>query len=151
MKRKGLIILMVFLGLIFNACAQGAEMPAAPTVYLINLNSVPTPSFLERLNADNNIYENCPISKAGDGALNAALAWVDIPKGISEETEDSNLFLGLTIGLGKGLIVGVKREAAGIIDLATCGFPPYDKPLMTPDYKVNQPDKNGFKVKVWSW
>ena len=151
MVKVGLIILAVFLSLTLSAYAQIPEMPVASTAYLINLNAGPSPNLLGSLNSDKDIYNNCPISKAGDGALNTVSAWIDIPKGISNETEETNLFLGLTLGLGKGLMVGLKREAAGIVDVTTCGFPPYDKPLMNPEYKVNHPDRDGLKIKILRW
>ncbi|MFH0855830.1 MAG: exosortase system-associated protein, TIGR04073 family [Candidatus Omnitrophota bacterium] len=150
MKNTALIAMLIFLSLVFCAWAQALEVPIVYTAPPININAG-TSTFLDSLNNDQDAYANSPVSKAGDGTLNAVSAWVDIPRGISEETQDSNLFLGLTIGLGKGLVTGVKREAAGIVDVATCGFPPYDKPLMAPEYKVNNPDQNGLKLKILSW
>ncbi len=151
MKNTGLIILAVLFGLTCSAYAQALEAPVAATAYLINLNTGTSPAFLDSLNADKDIYNNCPISKAGDGMLNAVSAWIDIPKGINQETQETNLFLGLTIGLGRGVINGFTREAAGVVDVATSGFPPYDNPLIAPDYKVNQPDKDGLKIQLLSW
>jgi len=142
--------MVIFSGLTFYACAQASEMPLVYTAPPLNINAG-TSTFLDSLNNSKQAYANSPISKAGDGVLNAVSAWVDIPEGISDEAVNTNIFLGLTIGLGKGLADGVKREVAGIADFATCGFPPYDKPLVAPEYEVNHPDRDGLKLKILSW
>ena len=154
MRKIGLIITAACLVLTFSSSTRGADMPVVPTTpYLINLNTANTGSsaFLNAVNQDKEIYTNCPISKAGDGAINAVSAWVDIPTEVAYQTQDTNIILGLTVGLGKGLVSGVTREAAGIVDVTTCAFPPYDKPLMEPEYAVNHPDKDGLKIVLLHW
>jgi len=150
MKRIGLILAAICLVLTYSSSTSGTEMPAAPTVYLLHLNTGSS-AFLDSLNQDKETYNNCPISKAGDGALNAVSAWTDIPAEISYETADNNILSGLTFGLGRGVISGFTREAAGLVDLATCAFPPYNQPLVEPEYAVKHPDKDGLKITILSW
>jgi len=150
MIKKSLLALLILLTLFFWFNAQAAEMPFVYTGPGINLNSA-TPTFLDYLNKSQAGYADTPISKAGDGVLNVVSAWVDIPESITDESADSNLLTGWTIGLGKGVVSGVTRGAAGLVDFGTCAFPPYDKPMVTPEYTVNHPDRDGLKIKVLSW
>jgi len=150
MGKIALIIMVIFLGLTFYVCAPASEIPLVYTAPPININTG-TSTFLDSLNNSKQAYANSPISKAGDGVLNAVSAWVDIPYYISEESANSNLLNGLTFGLGKGLVSGIAREAAGVVDATTCTFPPYNKPLMEPEYQVKHPDRDGLKIKILSW
>ena len=106
---------------------------------------------IHSINKNKNTYANTPINKASDGVLNVVSAWIDIPEAISDEAADSNLLTGWTIGLGRGVALGVKREAAGLVDFTTCAFPPYDKPMVAPEYTVNHPDRDGLKIKILHW
>ncbi|MDD5155385.1 MAG: exosortase system-associated protein, TIGR04073 family [Candidatus Omnitrophica bacterium] len=151
MKKTALITAAVLFTLAFSAYAQIPEMPTLYTAELFDLGTGPSGGFLDSLNTNKDIYDNSPASKGGDGLLNAVSAWVDIPKGINEEARENNLFLGLTVGFGKGLVTGFAREIAGVADIATFGLPPYDKPLMKPEYTVSNPDRDGLKIAILSW
>lgn len=107
-------------------------------------------TFLDSVNAEDS-YENTALSKAGDGLVNATTFWTEIPKGVAEVTDESNVIIGLTVGLGKGLFTGLARGASGVYDTVTCGIPPYDKPAMKPGYRVDNPQKNGYKIKLLKW
>lgn len=150
MIKKSLLALLILLTLFFWFNAQAAEMPFVYTGPGININSA-TPTFLDYLNKSQAGYADSPVSKAGDGALNAVSAWVDVPEAITDESVESNIFFGFTVGLGKGVISGITREAAGLVDVTTCAFPPYDKPLMEPEYTADRPNVDGLKIKILSW
>ncbi len=96
------------------------------------------------------VYYDTPVDKASAGFINATTSWADIPAKIAEVSEKNNIFLGVTAGFGEGLVSGVARGASGVADMATFGVPPYDKPLMEPQYKVVNPDE-GFKVHLLNW
>lgn len=98
----------------------------------------------------NGPYYDTPVEKASAGFVNTTTSWADIPAKIAEVSERDNLFLGVTMGFGEGLVSGVARGASGIIDMATFGVPPYDEPLMEPEYKVANPDE-GFKIDLLKW
>ncbi|MFA5096237.1 MAG: exosortase system-associated protein, TIGR04073 family [Candidatus Omnitrophota bacterium] len=150
MRNLGLIITAICLVLTFSSSTRGAEMPIASTLYLIHLNTGPS-AFLDTVNKDAQIYNDCPIRKAGDGAMNALSSWTDIPTEVAYQTQDSNILLGLTVGLGRGIVFGVARGTAGLVDVGTSPFPPYDKPLMEPEYTVKNPDQDGFKIALLEW
>ncbi|MFA5069080.1 MAG: exosortase system-associated protein, TIGR04073 family [Candidatus Omnitrophota bacterium] len=75
---------------------------------------------------------------------NALLGWTEIPKAVSAVTKDSdNPFLGLTIGLWKGVINAFARTVSGVGDAVTLHNPEYKsviKPSMVeiPDTKVKK-------------
>jgi putative exosortase-associated protein (TIGR04073 family) len=86
----------------------------------------------------------------GAGAMNAATAWTEIPKQMGEASAKHNPLVGATVGLGEGVVKGMVRGASGVVDMATFGLPPYDKPLMQPAYEVKKPEE-GFKVNLLNW
>lgn len=95
-------------------------------------------------------YANTPVEKMGVGIINTTTSWADIPGKIAEVSERDNLFLGVTLGFGEGLVSGIARGASGVADVATFGLAPYDSPLMEPQYKVENPNE-GFKVDILKW
>ena len=74
------------------------------------------------------------VSKLGRGLVNVATGWFELPMQISSGMSESGGVQGFFIGLGKGAVFTVLREAAGVYDTATFLFPlPSDyAPLMQP-------------------
>lgn len=95
-------------------------------------------------------YVDTPVEKMGVGIINTTTSWADIPQKIAEVSERDNIFLGVTLGLGEGIVSGVARGASGVADVATFGVGPYDKPMMQPEYKVNNPNQN-FQIDLLKW
>jgi len=95
-------------------------------------------------------YQGTPVEKMGAGVTNMATSWADVPAKITEVSERDNIFLGVTLGFGEGIVSGIARGVSGAADTATFGVPPYDKPLMKPEYKVDNPNQ-GFKVDIMKW
>ncbi|MDD5504103.1 MAG: exosortase system-associated protein, TIGR04073 family [Candidatus Omnitrophica bacterium] len=57
---------------------------------------------------------------------NALLGWTEIPKAVAAVTKDSdNPFLGLTIGLWKGVVNAFARTVSGVGDAVTLHNPEY--------------------------
>lgn len=116
----------------------------------VETSNVISPEFLNSMNEEKT-YQDTPLEKAGQGTINMVTAWTEIPEGITAATQQYNILAGITYGLGKGVASGVLREASGVYDMATCGVPPYDKPSEKPKYQVNNPQKDGLKIAVFSW
>ncbi|MFC1807616.1 exosortase system-associated protein, TIGR04073 family [Candidatus Omnitrophota bacterium] len=58
--------------------------------------------------------------KAKRGAKNTLLGWTEIPKTIMQVTKDTdNPFLGITVGLLKGIANTFARTTSGMADLVT--------------------------------
>ncbi len=87
-----------------------------------------------------NCYSQNPVRKLGRGVANIVTGWVEIPKNVYDTTQDENIFMGLTIGLAKGLGMSVIRTGAGIYDAVTFPFPiPQDyEPLLEPEYVLGE-------------
>jgi len=129
----------------YHATLMQGDMDAARfrSAFLKNINSSP-----QEVQAYGN---DSPVNKMGQGAINTLTSWVDVPRKISEESEERNIIAGCTLGFGEGVAVGLARTASGVYDMATFSAGPYNKPLMDPRYKVEKPDEEGFKVKLMRW
>ena len=54
------------------------------------------------------------------GGKNIALGWTEIPDAVIKVTKDTNNpFLGITVGLLKGVLNAFARTASGALDIAT--------------------------------
>jgi putative exosortase-associated protein (TIGR04073 family) len=165
--KKVIFFTCVILSLAVNIYSQPALDPAisastviAPTSYHMGLlqpdkNTKAFPdAFLKSVNTapaiTGNAGANSPANKMGAGALNAATSWTEIPKQIGEVSQEYNPLLGVTIGLGEGIMLGLARGASGVADMATFTLPPYDKPLINPEYKVAEPEK-GLQLDLVRW
>ena len=71
-------------------------------------------------------------SKFAHGLANTALGVGELPKEMIVETSTKGLGYGLTTGVFLGILYGVARTGAGLIDLVT--FPLPSEPLVTPGY-----------------
>jgi putative exosortase-associated protein (TIGR04073 family) len=109
-----------------------------------------TSDYLKSVNEENAADEDSPANKMGVGMINAATSWTDVPRQVAEVSEKDNALAGWTLGFGEGVLSGIARGVSGAFDMATCGLPPYNKPLMEPEYKVRQPDQ-GFKIDLFRW
>lgn len=154
---KKLIIAVLMFTAVLSAAAisyaQTAEATGMTAVSLKNFNNyinAPLAGDLGNINLDESAYANSPAEKAGKGAINTATAWTDIPKQITQVTDQSNMFIGLTVGFTKGLATGLARTVAGVYQIATGPIPPYDKPLVKPEYK-SVDSKKELQIKVLNW
>ena len=77
-----------------------------------------------------------PGTKLGNGLGNALTGWMEIPRQVSEVSSEQNAFAGMTYGLLQGVLYGTGRTAAGAFDAVTFVIPPYDKPIMEPNYNL---------------
>lgn len=93
-------------------------------------------------------YENTPINKLGRGAINTATFWTEIPAKVAEKSAETDPLLGLTLGTVEGAVTAVVRGATGLFDMFTCFMPPYDKPVMKPEYAYKNADD---QIKEYLW
>lgn len=73
------------------------------------------------------------IDKLGRGSVNVLTGWLEIPKTVYEDSVDKNPLFGGTFGIVHGAANAIYRTAAGIADIATAPFPPYDQYII-PEY-----------------
>src|SRR5262245_11111269 len=83
-----------------------------------------------------NCYAYDAFTKLGRGAANVLTGWVEIPKGVQTEASETNVLSGITVGLAKGLGMGIVRTVTGAYEVVTFPFPaPADyKPVLEPEY-----------------
>ena len=73
-------------------------------------------------------------TKLGNGLGNVLTGWMEIPRKINEVSEEQGAFAGITVGTLTGSFFGIGRTAAGAVDAVTFVIPPYDKPIVEPNY-----------------
>lgn len=100
-------------------------MMAIVMALVVVLMSVSTPS-----------YAQTALKKLGRGVVNTFTGWLEIPKGVVDESKANNVFTGLTVGLVKGLGLGLVRTGAGIYETLTFPFPIPEgyEPIVKPEY-----------------
>lgn len=81
-------------------------------------------------------YEKSPLNKLGRGIINTLTCVVEIPAETYKVSEDKDPLVGCTLGLVEGFFTAMLRGLTGIFDTVTFIIPPYDKPLMQPEYAL---------------
>lgn len=81
-------------------------------------------------------YAQDAFKKLGRGVVNTFTGWLEIPKGIVDESKANNVFTGLTVGTIKGLGLGLVRTGAGIYEAVTFPFPIPEgyEPIVKPEF-----------------
>ncbi len=81
-------------------------------------------------------YAQDAFKKLGRGIVNTFTGWLEIPKGVVDESKANNVFTGLTVGTIKGLGLGLVRTGAGIYETITFPFPIPEgyEPIVKPEY-----------------
>ncbi len=74
-----------------------------------------------------------PVDKLGRGTVNVLTGWLEVPKTIYEDSVAHNPIFGGTFGLLHGVAGAIYRAGAGLIDIVTAPFPPYDVHIV-PEY-----------------
>lgn len=93
------------------------------------------------IQADRIDYGKSPLNKLGRGATNLVTCWAEIPATAIRVSQEKDPALGWTVGVAEGVFTALLRGATGLFDTVTCVIPPYDKPLMQPEYALNDLDK----------
>ena len=82
-------------------------------------------------------YPKSPFNKLGRGVINATTCWIEIPAEVCRVSEKKGPIVGCTLGLAEGFFTTLLRGATGIFDAVTFIIPPYNKPLMQPEYALD--------------
>ena len=146
MKKIMFAALMLALILPVSSYAQ-PEMTTAPAGSILKPLPVNFYGRYDTEKMDTDTFAN----KMGEGLINVATSWTDVPRQIDEVSKESNILVGYTVGFGKGLILGIVRSISGTIEATASTLPPYDQPLLKPEYKVDNPDKEGYKIPLFKW
>lgn len=127
-------IAILVLSILTNAGAEEAEIKVTDQSYAID--------------TDNIQYENSPVNKLGRGVINTATCWAEVPAAVAKVSKDSDPALGCTLGVVEGVFNGILRGITGIFDAVTFVIPPYNKPIMEPEYALKSADQ---KMREYLW
>lgn len=102
-----------------------AVMITITALLVVALLTISTPS-----------YAQDAFKKLGRGVVNTFTGWIEVPKGIVDESKESNVFTGLTVGTIKGFGLGLVRTGAGIYEALTFPFPIPEgyEPIVKPEF-----------------
>ncbi|MFA5262136.1 MAG: exosortase system-associated protein, TIGR04073 family [Candidatus Omnitrophota bacterium] len=82
-------------------------------------------------------YGKTPFNKLTRGVLNMSTFFFEVPAGVIRVgKEKDNYFIGATIGTAQGFFACILRAVTGVFDTVTFVIPPYNKPVMEPEYAV---------------
>ena len=115
---------------------QAAAAPAA------------TPTAAPALSTGDIPYETSPFNKLGRGAINVASCVAEVPFEMFKVSKEKDPVVGCTLGLLQGVFNAFARGVTGIVDIVTFPIPPYNKPLMEPEYVFKSTDEM-VKDKAW--
>ncbi|MFA5156978.1 MAG: exosortase system-associated protein, TIGR04073 family [Candidatus Omnitrophota bacterium] len=94
--------------------------------------------------------ERTPINKLVRGVVNCLTFFVEFPASICDVGKRKGLLAGCTLGVADGLVTSVARLGTGLFDTVTFVIPPYDKPLLKPEYAIDSAvDKMGTPTVKW--
>jgi putative exosortase-associated protein (TIGR04073 family) len=81
-------------------------------------------------------FANDPFTKLGRGVANTLTGVVEVPKNIYTTSVEDNALAGVTLGLVKGVGMGIARIATGLFEVVTFPLPVPEgyKPILEPEY-----------------
>lgn len=139
MKRTFFIVLILMLVSFFAGIALAAEYAKEEVQPAANEAAV---------QVDEIKYDNSPVNKLGRGAINTTTCWLEIPAKIYDVSNKRDPVLGWTLGLAEGTLTTFVRAGTGLFDVVTFVIPPYNKPIMTPEYAFQNAND---KMKEYTW
>lgn len=86
-------------------------------------------------------YTETPVNKLARGLINTATCWAEVPAGVFKVSKEKDPFTGLTLGTAEGLCNSLLRGLTGVYDTVTFIIPPYNKPIMNPEYALSSADQ----------
>jgi len=131
MKRNLLVLglLVLVLGLTFNAFAEDMKTEETATVQKNESAAV--------INDNEMHYGKTCFNKLGRGVVNIFTSPAEIPAGTFRVCREKGDFLGVTLGTVEGFFQFLIRGIVGVYDTATFIIPPYNKPIMQPEYALD--------------
>jgi putative exosortase-associated protein (TIGR04073 family) len=78
--------------------------------------------------------EKNALTKLTRGLTNTLTGSVEIPKQIYLVSKEREPITGVTYGTAKGICYGLLRTGAGVYDTLSFPVPPYDKPVLEPEF-----------------
>ena len=79
-------------------------------------------------------YDQNAGTKFARGVTNGVTSLIEIPKQIYLVSKEREPITGITYGMVKGVAYAILRIAEGVYDVVFFAIPPYDQPLMDPEF-----------------
>lgn len=135
----GVLVVSVMLLSGSYAYSQSAQAESSATVPA----SAPAPAKKTLDTAEmSTTYGKTPFNKLTRGVLNMSTFYFEIPAGVMRVAkEKDNYFIGSTIGTAQGFFACMLRALTSVFDTATFLIPPYNKPIMEPEYTIQSLDQ----------
>ncbi|MBM3250397.1 MAG: exosortase system-associated protein, TIGR04073 family [Candidatus Omnitrophica bacterium] len=91
-------------------------------------------------------YDKTPINKLARGAINIATCWEEIPADVFRVSKEKNDIAAYTLGVAEGTTTALIRALSGVFDVVTFILPPYNKPLMQPEYASESLEEGYYEI-----
>jgi putative exosortase-associated protein (TIGR04073 family) len=95
-------------------------------------------------------FARTPLNKLGRGLMNTATFYLELPAAIWDVSAKREFISGWTMGTLEGMLISLVRLGTGLFDAATFLIPPYNKPLMLPEYAhesaIQKMSQNGSRA-----
>lgn len=130
MKKILVIVCSLALVMSFATFAQALEAEQ-DTIYADNA-----------IDSEEISYDNTPINKFGRGFINILTCWAEVPAQVVKVSKQHDPLVGISLGAVEGTVTAALRCVTGAYDAVTFFAPPYDKPLMKPEYALKAADDN---------
>ncbi len=91
-----------------------------------------------------------PVNKLMRGLVNSLTCLLELPASICDVTKRKGGLAGATLGVADGFFTSFMRLGTGLFDTVTFLIPPYDKPLLKPEYAIDSAvDKMSSDTSDW--
>jgi len=114
-------------------CAAAILSGALRAVVFAEEETIPQDTMDTRLMT----MEKTPINKFFRGFVNTLTFLVELPASICDVTKRKGAVSGCTLGVADGIATSFVRLGTGLFDLVTFLIPPYNKPLLKPEYAID--------------
>jgi putative exosortase-associated protein (TIGR04073 family) len=119
MNQVSLVICFIMIVLFGSSNAYSSDIQGSPAPF----------------NSGNMGYETTPVHKLGRGVANILTFYLEIPASELRAGEcHHDTFAAFLTGTFQGIFTALYRGLTGVCDVITFFAPPYDKPLMEPEY-----------------
>jgi len=142
--RKTMFLMLILASFVSLACTSVvlAEYYGNDYIEMGKIQRIPV------IDADKIPYGRTPLNKLERGIVNGASFWTELPAEVARVSKEQDPAMGVTVGVVHGTITSAVRGATALFDFFTFFVPPYDKPVMKPEYAVDRCDE---KMKELFW
>jgi putative exosortase-associated protein (TIGR04073 family) len=136
-----ILILVSIISLLFNTNVK-ADYEGDEYIDFGEIKRLPV------VNLDKVPYGQKAINKLDRGVINAATFWLEVPAEVAKVSNEQDPLMGVSVGVVHGLVASVFRAGSAVFDTVTFFAPPYDKPVVKPEYALNRADR---EIKELFW